>query len=90
MIVKINNKNYQVKKSTGTKKKYVVYLDGKVICRFGDASMQQYKDKFGEYSHLDHNDEKRRDNFRARFKSLYEKNKNNPNSAIFWSYKYLW
>lgn len=89
MNVKINGQTYEVRKANG-KKKYVVYLDGRVICRFGDSSMQQYKDKFGEYSHLDHKDLKRRDAFRSRFASLYEKNKDNPRSAIFWSWRYLW
>jgi hypothetical protein len=89
MNVKVNGQTYQVKKAEG-KKKYVVYFEGKIISRFGDSSMQQYKDKFGKYSHLDHNDSKRRDAFRSRFRSLYEKNKDNPRSAIYWSWNYLW
>ena len=46
-------------------KKYAVYVlkDGKRrLIHFGDARYQQYKDKIGLYSHLDHNDKKRREN----------------------------
>ena len=45
-------------------KKYSVYIhkDGKVkLIHFGDSRYEQYFDKIGHYTHLNHNDEKRRD-----------------------------
>ena len=40
--------------------------------------------------YLIHKDKERRDRFRARFKGLYEKFKNNYNKPIFWAYNLLW
>jgi hypothetical protein len=65
-------------KSKNKKKKYDVILpNGKVV-------------SFGSISHLDHLDEKRRNNFKNRFRKLYEKNKLNVESPIFWSWWCLW
>jgi hypothetical protein len=86
---KIND--HIVKPSTRKDKKYDVFdKDNKKIVSFGAKNMSHYKDAIGYYSNLDHNDKKRRDNFRSRFKALYEKNKNNKNSAIYYSWNYLW
>ena len=52
--------------------------------------MEQYKDQFKQYSNLDHNDKKRQESFKKRFGKLFEKNKNNPKSGIFWSMRFLW
>lgn len=81
---------FEFKKSTRKNKKYDVFKDGKYITSFGALGMEHYKDKIGLYSHLDHNDKVRLQNFRNRFKSLYEKNKNNLASGIYWSWRYLW
>ena len=32
----------------------------KALVHFGDERYEQFKDKLGEYSHLDHNDPKRK------------------------------
>lgn len=97
--LKIGKYNFRVKKSNENKHKYIVWLitnidDEKVLLsspiKFGAYGMEQYKDKFKQYSDFDHNDEKRRELFRKRFRKLYEKNKDNPMSAIYWSWNYLW
>lgn len=80
-------------------KKYIAYplFDlGKVI-KFGDKRYQQYQDKIGYYSNLDHNDKTRRKNYRKRHEAI-EKNKNgkkikaykDPLSSAFLSYHLLW
>lgn len=62
------------------KKYYVITKDDKKV-NFGYIKMTDY---------LIHNDKQRRDRFRARFKGLYEKYKNDYNKPIFWSYILLW
>jgi hypothetical protein len=88
------------KKSTRKGKKYmVVSPNGKTI-HFGAIKngipMDQYKDSTGVglYSKYDHNDEKRRDNYRARHSkikikdgSYAYKNKDQPS---YWSWHFLW
>ena len=83
------------KKSTRPGKKYMVVVNGKTI-HFGDIKMQQYRDTtgLGLYTHLNHNDEKRRASYLARAKGIKNKageltwkNKNSPN---YFSIRYLW
>lgn len=62
------------------KKYYVILRDGLKPIHFGAIEYQDY---------LIHKDPIRRANFRKRFKALYEKNKNNLQSPIFWSWL-LW
>ena len=83
------------KKSTRPGKKYMVVVNGKTI-HFGDIKMQQYTDTtgLGLYTHLNHNDEKRRASYLARAKGIKNK-KGEPtwkdkNSANYFSVKYLW
>ena len=54
---------------------------------FGDNRYQQYKDKIGIYSHLDHNDKERRKRYYDRHG---DKNTKNKESAKYWSHKILW
>jgi len=71
-------------------KKYAVYVlkDGKRrLIHFGDARYQQYKDKIGLYSHLDHNDKKRRKHYYSRHGGKNIKDKSRPK---YWSHKKLW
>jgi len=84
-------------KNTPSSKKYSVYVvkNGKPsLIHFGDRSMQQYKDKLGAYSRLDHNDPKRRKSYKARARGIKDKMGNytykNKNSANYYSYHYLW
>ena len=62
------------------KKYYVISIDDKKV-NFGYIKMQDY---------LINHDEKRREAFKNRFKKVYEKNKNNYNKPIFWSYNLTW
>lgn len=73
----INSYGYSKKKD---KKYYIILKDGKAV-HFGSLKYQDY---------LIHRDDERRSRFRSRFKSLYELNKNNLNSPIFWSWSILW
>lgn len=70
-------------------KKYDVYeYNGKYITSFGASNYQQYKDKLGFYSNLDHLDKKRRYKFKKRFNKLISLC--NKKSAMYYSDKYLW
>lgn len=97
--IKIDNYNFRIKKSNDKKHKYIVWLitpidKDKVMLssplKFGDIKNEHYFDKFKQYSYLNHNDKKRQEAFKKRFQKLYDKNKNNVKSAIFWSWNYLW
>jgi hypothetical protein len=81
-------KGYKVYVSKMKNKKYDVYHNGKYLLSFGDSRMEQYEDKFGHYSKLDHHDQQRRKNFKSRFKKLIDEN--NINTPTYWSNKYLW
>lgn len=73
-------------------KKYNAILEEKkskniIKIPFGDKRYEQYKDNaLGLYSHLDHNDIKRKNNYRARHKH----DKLNEYSSGYFSYYYLW
>lgn len=79
---------YDIFVSKRKNKKYDVYKDGKYILSFGQRNMQHYRDKIGHFSNLDHNDKQRLANFKNRFRQLIAKN--DKNSAMYWSDKYLW
>lgn len=74
-----------IRVSTRKNKKYDVYINDKYLLSFGDDRYQQYKDKLGHYSYLDHNDKKRRDNYYSRFGKQAT-----PRTAKYYSHKYLW
>ena len=79
---------YKPFKSKAKNKKYSVYVmkDGKKkLIHFGDSRYGQFKDKIGDFSHLDHNDKKKRDSYYARHGET-----NDKNSAKYWSHKILW
>lgn len=87
------------KKSSRKNKKYdvYVYIDDKLKkISFGDNRMQQWKDQtpLKLYSHMDHNDPKRRKQYRARASKIKNKKGeytfNKPEYANYWSYNYLW
>ena len=67
-------------------KKYMVLTKNGVI-HFGARTYQHYKDKLGFYSHLNHYDINRRDNYYSRFGN---KNIKNKESALYWSHNILW
>lgn len=80
------------RRSTRKDKKYDAVLDDGKIIPFGQIGYEHYRDKtpLKLYSHLDHNDFRRRMLFRERFEKLYKANENNLHSAIYWSWNYLW
>jgi len=63
-----------IQKSSRKNKKYMVEIDGKTI-HFGDNRYQHYKDRTSLklYSHLDHNDKKRRMNYFKRHSGVSTK-----------------
>ena len=62
------------------KKYYVITIDNKKV-NFGALNYEDY---------LIHKDKDRRDRFRTKFKTVYEKNNNNYNKPIYWAYNLLW
>ncbi len=62
------------------KKYYVITIDNKRV-NFGYSKMEDF---------LIHHDEERRKRFKARFRSIYEKFKNDYNKAIFYSWNLIW
>tara|TARA_R100000654_G_scaffold48798_1_gene74970 strand:+ start:158 stop:412 length:255 start_codon:yes stop_codon:yes gene_type:complete len=80
---------YKPFKSRAKNKKYSVYVKGKgdrpKLIHFGDSRYGQFKDKLGEYSHLDHGDPKRR-------KAYYKRHgkATSMDTAKYWSHKILW
>lgn len=93
-----NKKLYTPFVSKAKNSKYSVYVKGNngrlKLIHFGDSRMQQYKDKLGHYSNLDHGDKERRKRYLSRAKGIKDKNGNltwkNKNSANYYSIKYLW
>lgn len=84
-VSKVKNKKYSV---------YVMKDDKKKLISFGDTRYEQFKDKLGHYSHLNHGDEKRRKSYLRRAKGIKNKEgqltyklKYSPN---YWSVNYLW
>ena len=73
-------------KSNRKHKKYMV-LTKKGIIHFGDKRYQQFKDKIGLYSHLDHNDKKRKELY---YKRHGEKNLKDKTRPKYWSHLILW
>tara|TARA_R110000765_G_scaffold33330_2_gene76448 strand:- start:4470 stop:4727 length:258 start_codon:yes stop_codon:yes gene_type:complete len=79
---------YKPFRSQAKNKKYAVYImkDGrKKKINFGDSRYQQFKDKIGEFSSLDHGDPKRRKLYFARHGRTTDKN-----TALYWSNRILW
>lgn len=82
------------KRAKNKNKKYEAMIINKktgktVNIPFGNSNYEQYKDSTGLnlFSHLDHNDEERRDRFYKRFKKQINKNYWSP--ATLSAY-YLW
>ena len=85
----------EFKKSTRAGKKYMVVVNGKTI-HFGSSSMEHYRDTtpLKLYTHLNHNDKKRRASYLARAKGIRNKagelTYKDKNSANYFSIKFLW
>ena len=83
-VIKDKNLDKYIKKIEYAKDnihKYIITNINDKKIKFGSINYQDY---------LTHLDNIRRDNFRKRFFKLYQKNKNNIDSAIFWSWNLLW
>ena len=86
-----STKLYQPFPSKAKNKKYSVYVksddtkSGKKLIHFGDKRYEQFKDKIGHYSNLDHGDPKRKKAYYARHGKATSKD-----SAKYFSHKYLW
>lgn len=80
---------YKPFKSKAKNKKYSVYVKGSngnpKLIHFGDNRYGQFKDKIGDYKHLDHGDKQRRKNYYSRHGKATSKD-----SAKYWSHKILW
>ena len=88
-FVRINNKGFIVTKSKRKNKKYDVHdINDNYILSFGDKRYQQFYDKFEQYKNQNHNDEKRRTNYKKRSEGIG--NLNNIESPNYWSYNFLW
>lgn len=75
------------KRTPGDSKKFAVLVKDKgkkLIVRFGDPSMEHYKEGNGDGGH---GDEERRANFRARHNCDEKTDKTTPG---FWSCKWSW
>ena len=75
---------------TKSNHKYKVYVksnskSGLKLIGFGHKDFKQYHDKLNNYSHLDHNDKKRKELYYKRFG-----NTNDKDTAKYWSHKILW
>lgn len=70
MIPKLPKGTYFTKGPEG--KKYSAYMPNGKIVHFGSSDYGQYKDRvyLQLYSHLNHLDKKRRDNYRARHSKI--------------------
>jgi hypothetical protein len=86
----------EFKKSTNKNKKYMVKTPKGKWIHFGAVGMEQYKDTtgLGLYSKYDHLDKERRRRYLSRAKGIKTKDGkltwNNPESANFYSVKFLW
>jgi hypothetical protein len=93
--IQLGNKLYKVEKSKKKYKKYDVYIltnknKLKYLLSYGDNRYQHFYDYLKKWSHLNHNNEERRKNYRRRHSAMSGKNIYNPSKAAFWSYWFLW
>ena len=78
-------KGYPIFLSDKPNKKYYAIV-GRRKVYFGQRPYEQYKDRIGYYSDLDHGDPVRRKNFKSRFERI----RHNIGSAAWFSDKLLW
>lgn len=78
-------KGYDIYLSERSNKKYYALVDGKKV-HFGDTRYEQYYDKMGHYSHLNHNDKKRR----KLYKQRHEKDRHVIASSGYFADQILW
>ncbi len=85
--------SYTYEKSTRPKKKLMTKVGGKTI-HFGHTDYGHFKDKTGIWKSKDHNDPKRRKNYRDRHKGILDKSGKpayrDPSKASYHAYRILW
>ena len=90
----MNNTQPNFALSSRKTKKYMVITPSNNIVHFGDRRYQQFHDKLGAYSHLDHNDPERRQRYLKRAKGIRNKDGKltwkDKESANYYAVKYLW
>jgi len=90
-MVVVDGLNYL--KSTRKGKKLMVNVNDKTI-HFGDKNMEQYHDRTGLFSNLDHGDKVRRSNYLKRASKIKDGNNkltmNDINSANYHAIRILW
>jgi len=85
-----------IQKSTRKGKKYMSRTPSGKLIHWGQMGASHYRDTtpLKLYSHLDHNDKKRRDRYRARHSKILLKDGTpaykNKESPSWWSYNFLW
>lgn len=82
-----NYKGYDIYVSDKPNKKYYAKVGNRKVY-FGKIPYEQYKDKIGYYSNLDHLDTKRRSAYRARHGAQGYQTK--KGSAAWFSWNLLW
>jgi hypothetical protein len=86
----------EFKKSTREGKKYMTKTPSGKTVHFGASNMEQFKDRtgVGAYSSKNHGDAQRRKSYLARAKGIKNKQGQptwkDPESANYYSVKYLW
>jgi hypothetical protein len=78
-------KGYPIYVSDKKLKKYYAMVGNRKVY-FGDSRYEQYYDKMGHYSHLNHNNKERR----KRYKQRHEKDRHNKGSAGWFADQILW
>jgi capsid portal protein len=78
-------KGYTIYLSDKPQKKYYAIVNNRKVY-FGQYPYQQYRDKLGYYSDLDHLDKQRRKNFKSRF----ERYRHRKGSSAYFSDQILW
>lgn len=78
-------KNIPIYKSDRQYKKYYALVNNRKV-HFGDTRYEQYHDKMGLYSNLDHLDKTRRKNYKTR----HENDRHNKYSAGWFADQILW
>lgn len=78
-------RGYDIYVSAARYKKYYALVGGRRV-NFGDKRYEQYHDKMGHYSHLNHGDKDRRRAYKLR----HEKDRHEKGTAGWFADKVLW
>lgn len=93
MNQELSRKARRLVKNLGKSDKVQIYVSDKPEKKFFALLNNVKRVYFGANGYEDyttHKDDVRRERFRTRFRSLYDKNKTNLESPLFWSWNLLW